>query len=190
VYACVFSQHLYSPLFRDHDFLRITPMTLNPGEYRFVLHMIDYWKKQPAAFFKDGKPYRELYLLRNLVRRGIGFPIEAGSFYPDFLLWIVDGDTQYITFLDPHGMGREDLGSDKVNLFRRLKDEIEPKLPDQHVKLNSFIISTTSQHSLAKNPREYTERHVIFPEDTGRYIDEMVTTILMPDKAAATPIPT
>jgi hypothetical protein len=178
IYACVFSRHLYSPLFREHKLLQIAPLTLNTGEYRFVQQLIAYWKRQPGVLFRDGQPYRELYLLRNLVRRGTGFPIEARSFYPDFIMWIIDGDTQYVTFIDPHGMQYEDLDSEKVNLFTRLKQEVEPRFADQGIKLNSFIISTTEQHNLKKAPQEYVDRHVLFPDDNGQYIDVMVRAVL------------
>ena len=45
----------------------------------------------------------ELYLLRNQSRgKGIGF-FEAGNFYPDFILWLLVPDRQYVTFVDPKG---------------------------------------------------------------------------------------
>ena len=50
------------------------------------------------TFFDANKPFfkeRELYLLRNMSRRGIGF-FEAGNFYPDFIVWLLVGKKQYV----------------------------------------------------------------------------------------------
>ena len=40
--------------------------------------------------------------------------LEAGNFYPDFILWCLNADgSQRIVFIDPHGLEHEGLGSDK-----------------------------------------------------------------------------
>ena len=35
--------------------------------------------------------------------KGLGF-FEAGNFYPDFILWLLVGERQYVTFIDPMGL--------------------------------------------------------------------------------------
>jgi hypothetical protein len=65
---------------------------------------------------------RELYLLRNMSRgQGIGF-FEAGNFYPDFILWLLDGGKQYVTFVDPKGSATW-----KALIIRRFVSTVRPK---------------------------------------------------------------
>jgi hypothetical protein len=94
-HAIDFRQHLYRPLiYLKSDHIEVSPVQLNEGERKFVLDLRTYYEKG-RAFFQD----KELYLLRNQSRgRGIGF-FEAGNFYPDFILWLVVDNHQYITFV-------------------------------------------------------------------------------------------
>ncbi len=47
---------------------------------------------------------KEIFILRNLSQRGIGFFVESASFYPDFILWVIEEKEQNIYFLDPKGI--------------------------------------------------------------------------------------
>ena len=63
----------------------------------------------------------ELFLLRNMSRgKGVGF-FKAGNFNPDFILWMLTGGKQYMTFIEPHGLIHEVPASEKVLLYRRIK---------------------------------------------------------------------
>jgi hypothetical protein len=41
---------------------------------------------------------------------------DTSDFYPDFILWVKDGDRQRVVFVEPHGMRNDDAPpySDKV----------------------------------------------------------------------------
>ena len=118
---------------------------------------------------------RRRYLLRNLSRgKGIGF-FAADGFYPDFILWLVDGSRQRIVFVDPKGLALlkpNNFDHPKIQLYRTLQ-EIADNLGDPNVGLDSFIISDKSFSktqpdfgTLAHSREEFHAHHVIFPEDS------------------------
>ena len=114
-------------------------------------------------------------MLRNMSRgRGIGF-FEAGNFYPDFILWIVDGETQRISFIDPKGL-RNLQGPDdpKIAFYRAIKD-LEARLGDPNVILNSFIVSNTPHEQVSwwsnkMSLEEFNKYHVFFMKDQQSYL--------------------
>ena len=71
---------------------------------------------------KDGKlKGKDIYLLRNESRKGIGF-FEANGFYPDFILWVNDGKRQHVTFIDPKGIRNlKGMDDPKIQLYKTLK---------------------------------------------------------------------
>ena len=124
--------------------MEISPAPLNRGERRFIEDLKTYCDGHPAAF--EG---RELYLLRNMSRgRGIGF-FEAGNFHPDFILWLLAGDRQHVTFVDPKGIRNIGVDDPKIRFFETIK-EIERRLGDPKVALDSFIVSRTPSHVMQK----------------------------------------
>lgn len=141
------------------------PVALNDGEMRFVSHLKAYCDAHPEEF-RD-KP---LFLLRNMSRgRGIGF-FEAGNFYPDFIVWRIDGDKQCITFVDPKGLQMLQWdGEPKLEFHRTIKD-IQTRLNDGDVTLQSYILSATSAADLRlKWPKitdaDYAARNILFDTD-------------------------
>ena len=171
------SAHLYNPLLylaKGNVEIGISPVALNEDELKFVKalhkHISDH-----ATYFAD----KELYLIRNRSKKGIGFFDDAG-FYPDFILWLIADDKQFITFIDPHGMGRESITSNKVGLFARLKDDIESTLTIPSVVLTSFILSPTKHSELADKSatiEEWNARHVLFM-DGSDYIEDLFAGII------------
>jgi len=142
----LFDQHLYEPLLHlgMGCEVKVSPVALNPGEKQFVEDLRSFYEKN-QEFFAD----KELYLLRNLGRgRGVGF-FEANNFYPDFILWIIYRGQQFITFIDPKGLKFCDkqLTDPKIQFFKKIK-EVEQRLGDGDVVLNSFIISVTSHYRM------------------------------------------
>ena len=121
----------------------------------------------------------ELFLLRNMSRgRGVGF-FEARNFHPDFIMWLLEGEKQHVTFIEPHGLIHEGPASKKVQLHRTIKD-IEARLGDPNVVLNSFILSWTehSQLDWGQTREELEERHVLFmTEDRREYVGRMLRRI-------------
>jgi len=172
-----FDRHLYKPLVHVgkswSDILKVMPMALNEGEKDFVQNLKAYYEKKPEAFKN-----RDLYLLRNLGRgHGVGF-FQANNFYPDFILWLVDGNKQYIAFVDPKGllMIEEEFDHPKVRFFREIK-EIEKQIGDPNVTLNSFIVSVTPYRMGlwgTTNPDEFEAHHVYFQTEKGIYIEKII----------------
>lgn len=105
VKAVWLNRHLYEPLLAmDRSVVEVTPTPLNTGERTFIEDLRQFCERHPDYFTN-----RELYVLRNLSRgRGVGF-FEAGNFYPDFIVWQVEGDRQYVSFVDPKGSGTSGL---------------------------------------------------------------------------------
>ena len=186
LHAISFGQHLYQPLLHfTSDLVDVTPVSLNDGEKEFVTDLRGFYDANPSFF--EG---RELYLLRNMSRgRGIGF-FEAGNFYPDFLLWLLTDDRQYVTFVDPKGIRNLEGPDDpKIRFYRTIK-ELEVRLGDPNVILNSFIISNTPfqqvrwwTEGLSKD--EFTKAHVLFQEDKETYIDSLIKKVIAPKQEAA-----
>lgn len=168
--------HLYNPLLylaKGNVEIGISPVALNESEIQFVkaLH------KNITLHTEEFKN-KEIYLIRNRSKKGIGFFDDAG-FFPDFILWLIADGKQYITFIDPHGMAREPITSSKVGLFKRLKEEIESTLPVSSVHLTSFILSPTKYSELSDKSAtvtEWNDNHVLFMDDSN-YVYDMLISI-------------
>jgi hypothetical protein len=158
----------------------VRPVALNEGERDFVLDLQMFYESDRAFF--AGK---ELYLLRNLSRgRGIGF-FEAGNFYPDFILWLVIGGKQYVSFVDPKGIRNLDGADDpKISFFQTIK-QLEGRLADPEVILNSFIIANTRYEQVdhwltpgtgrRMSKADFEMRNVLFQnEDKATYIGKLL----------------
>lgn len=178
--AVNFGLHLFAPIFhlKRQGEITIAPVSLNDSEFTFVNDLCDYAKEHKADFEAKGQ---EIYLLRNLSRgKGVGFA-EASNFHPDFILWVVEGTKQYLTFVEPHGLLHENPESDKVKFAERIKG-IEKRLGDPNLILNSFILSPTPYQGILWMPKplkEYLEKkHILFMEDDGKsYIPKLFEII-------------
>lgn len=143
-----FLEHLYKPLIyidesRYREIVKIQPVALNPGEKRFVDDLKRYFETHPE-FFES----RKLFLLRNMSRKGVGF-FEANNFYPDFILWLVEGERQYVAFIDPKGLRLVDgFDNPKIKFHRTVKEEIESRLHDPLLSLSSHIVTPTSYRQI------------------------------------------
>lgn len=188
-----FDRHLYQPLLvqasGDERIKAMRPPGLNEGETALVSHLRDY--------LRDGRyqtqwQNRQFFLLRNLSRQGVSFfdEAEGTAFYPDFILWILEGSTQRIAFIDPHGIRNERWGSPKLTLFELLQNEWQPRLnartPEWDVRLTSFIISpepydgSKLRGSWVQDHSEeaFAGRHVFFQDAHGDYISKIIGRIL------------
>ena len=195
--ALHFAQHLYQPLLyiNTNAFpvegvdkaIKIAPVPLNSGEKDFVNSLKRFFDEN-TSFFTD----KELYLLRNKSKQGIGF-FDVHGFYPDFLVWLVVGNKQYITFVDPKGIRQlRSFDDPKIQLAKTIREEIEPRLNDPDVILNSFIISNTSIREVShwtglnnkalfgeKEIMEFNKHHVYFQyEQSEAYVKKMLEQIL------------
>jgi len=168
-----FDRHLYQPLLVEQvDKVQMTPPGLKPSEAQFVRDLKDYWNAERDKSLAG----KEVFLLRNLSRgRGVGFFEEQG-FYPDFILWVIDGERQRILFVEPHGMlhAKAYIRDDKAQLHERLPalaKKIGARSSRTDVELDSYIISATSYDDLYQryddgtwDRAQFAEKHIIFPE--------------------------
>ncbi len=196
IQALRFDQHLFFPLLclRDKNeqghrelidpdthepLIKISPVALNVGETAFVKAIRDYYN----AHCEDMLKGKEIYLLRNESRKGIGF-FEASNFYPDFILWVNDGQKQHVTFLDPKGIRNlKGLDDPKIQLYKTLKTDVEPTLNDADIILDSYILSNTPYSEVSfwngNHREEFDENHVLFSMEPN-YIDALFKKILLP----------
>ena len=182
-------QHLYQPLLTNEEHLyrsllsmsmgnnlwRTTPPALEDSERDFVEDLNRYLRQHHEKRLRQ----KEVFLLRNQSRgKGVGF-YENEGFYPDFILWILDGVKQRIVFIEPHGMVHEDINedNDKLTLFKRLQDLSYERFRFEHVQMDAFVISRTSLSDLiGRYPDEdrgsFAEKwHILFRTDDPAYLE-------------------
>mgnify|MGYP002623899804 CR=1 FL=1 len=193
IQALRFDRHLFFPLLclrekneqghrklidpdTHEPLIKISPVALNPGETEFVKAIRDFYNLHCEDILKG----KEIYLLRNESRKGIGF-FEASNFYPDFILWVNDGKKQHVTFLDPKGIRNlKGLDDPKIQLYKTLKTEVEPSLNDSDIILDSYILSNTPYKEVSfwtgHRKEVFDENHVLFVMEEN-YIDELFKKI-------------
>ena len=159
--------------------VRVSPVPLNCGERNFVAAFRAYCIQHKD----DVLAGKNVYLLRNESKKGLGF-FEANNFYPDFILWILDGDAQYITFIDPKGIRNlKGLDDPKIQLFRYLQADVAKQMNNCRLKLNSFIISNTPLSEVSFwsqapcTADDFRKHHVLFDGD-DQHISQMIDMIL------------
>jgi len=174
----IFDRHLYLPLLVENtDALKSIPPALKEGEAQFVRDLKAYWEAEKDRSLAG----KEVFLLRNLSRgRGIGFFEERG-FYPDFILWVLDGQAQRIMFIEPHGMlhAKAYIHDEKARLHERLRElapEIARRSRRQDVFLDAFIISATPFDELRLRYGDgtwdrstFAAKHILFMERSDEY---------------------
>ncbi|RME65523.1 MAG: hypothetical protein D6790_01695 [Caldilineae bacterium] len=164
--AIWFDRHLYQPLLAlERGVVEISPAPLNSGERRFVENLKTFCEVNPDRFEST-----ELYLLRNLSRgRGVGF-FEAGNFHPDFIIWLVENEVQKVIFVDPKGVRHISFHDPKIEFYQTVK-EIQKRLGDPKVVLESFIVSNTPAYVMekqwGKTKTEMMEKHIVFQDEDG-----------------------
>lgn len=107
----------------------------------------------------------------------MGF-FEAGNFHPDFILWQLADDRQHVSFVDPKGIRNVPLEDAKIKFHETVK-EIEQRLGDPNVILDSFIVSNTPSRVMRKQwgveKAEMESRHILFQEeDRDNYIGALL----------------
>jgi len=172
-----FDRHIYQPLLADSDQVLISPSGLNEGEQLFVMHLKQFILDNSSLF--KGK---EVFLLRNLPRHGVGF-YDAGQFFPDFIIWVKSDKCQNLIFVDPHSMTHAFLGleDEKIKLARSIKDierAIQKKPGFENIFLDSFIVSVSYYRDVKgifnNKPRiTLEENHILFQKDDSEYIHKI-----------------
>jgi len=176
--AICFNSHLFYPLLSFDKStglpIKISPLPLAAeSEVQFIHDLMTAEKSGELVTWLGGK---SLYLMRNADRKdkGLGFAL-AGNFYPDFLLWVVDhaNGKQWLNFVDPKGIRQMDLHDPKFGLYKEVK-ELEAKIGDPNLVLNSFILSITKLKdwvNMELTAEELGERHILFMENN--YLQQM-----------------
>ncbi len=136
--------HLYKPLVyigkNYQNLIKVSPIALDESEKQFLDDLFKYVTNNPENL-KD----KEVHVLRNQSRKGIGFFTDGNNFYPDFILWVVDGDKQYIKFIDPKGIrNSRGMNDPKIQFHKVIKEKIQPQVESQGIVLDSYIVSNTS----------------------------------------------
>jgi hypothetical protein len=154
-------------------------VSLNDGERDFVLDLRRYHGDN-AVLFKD----KELYLLRNQSRgRGIGF-FEAGNFYPDFIVWLLLPERQYITFVDPKGIRNLQGTNDPKIRFHETIKGLEQRLGDPKITLNSFVVSVTPYNQVGwweggMTEKDFENHHILFRDiETRAHLETVFRKLL------------
>jgi hypothetical protein len=188
-----FDKHLYSPIasfaegnkFKE---IKTIPVRLNEGERDFIRHLREYVNESKK--FND----KEIFLLRNLSVKGIGFFMESSSFYPDFILWVIDGNKQYIYFLDPKGIlfGENHFNNPKVLwckedapvLEKKIQKDLDNDKKGISIKISAYILSVTPIENVRKvwsdgtvKKEDFEENHILFIEKDKEYINNIFKNI-------------
>lgn len=188
-----FDKHLYSPIASVSDGnkfkeIKTVPVRLNEGERDFLNHLREYVRESKE--FED----KQLFVLRNLSVKGIGFFMESSSFYPDFILWVIDGSKQYIYFLDPKGilLGETHFNNPKVLWCKDDAKVLEAKIQSDlnkdnkgiEVNISAFILSVTPFEKVQKvwsdgqvTKDEFTENKILFIESNKDYLKRIFENI-------------
>ncbi|MEP1213429.1 MAG: DEAD/DEAH box helicase family protein [Marinobacter sp.] len=178
--------HFYQPLLASTQGLdfQVTPVSLNKGEADFVRDI------QVATKTGAFEGY-EVYLLRNQTGQGAVGVFVDGGFYPDFILWLVKGQSQKVVFVDPKGLRHHKPDDPKVRFHETIKD-IESDLRKQRpenagIELHAFLISETHSSQLVSQwrdaagqavTREIMESwNILFREEDDRYVEKLVEKI-------------
>lgn len=173
--ALFLEQHLFQPLlylkgdeYEDAEkgpLVIIKPAALVQSEKDFIDSLLTFIQNDQGLL--KGK---SLYLLRNRSKKGLGF-FDSLYFYPDFILWIIDGEHQYVTFIEPHGLVHEKgYKSAKINFFNTIKEEIEQKLSDKDISLDGYIITPTEASALEHwggSMLDMNKNHIYFQKEEG-----------------------
>ena len=156
----------------EHHAVKVSPDRLNAGEKKFVENLTEYIKLN----YQRNERY-EFYLMRNAQKIGIYLESDAGSYYPDFVLWVLDTqqDITHILFIDPKGE-REIIGGTKgnykshpkVKLAQKSEDKtlvaLEKRLEAEQSRkfcLNSFLLLRDSSELGKDEPIKWVEENML-----------------------------
>jgi superfamily II DNA or RNA helicase len=166
----VIHNSVFVPLLLEKEGISISPPGLNEGERRFLEGLRD--------FLNENRKLLDEYhiaLLRNEAREGVGFMLDWGEFYPDFILWIreKEGNRIYIVFIEPKGLKMlgDVLNNEKIIfLSEGLRGTFKKQYENWQIEVKGFILSTTPYEELqrgqaSEKSKEYEEKNILFLED-------------------------
>lgn len=172
--------HLYKPLIylgkNYQNTIQISPIALDVSEKLFLDDLVDYANKN-----KELLKETEIHVLRNQSKRGLGFFTDGNNFYPDFIVWVIKGERQYIKFVDPKGIrNSKGINDPKIQFHKVLKEKIQPQVIANGIELDSFIVSNTSylevQWKDELKIEEFNRQNVYFQkENVANYISAILS---------------
>jgi hypothetical protein len=197
-----FDKHLYSPIAsiadgKKYKEIKTVPVRLNEGERDFLQHLKQFVRESRQF---DGK---ELFVLRNLSVKGIGFFMESSSFYPDFILWVIDANKQFIYFLDPKGilLGDNHFNNPKIlwckesapELGRKIQNDLDEDKNYIRVSVSAFILSKTSFSEVrdrwgegtGTTKEDFARNNVLFIENSKEYLIKIFENLNFPNQTDA-----
>ena len=146
-------EHAYKPLLyaAGKRVVTVQPVLLNEDEKQVVERLTDLAKSGDSCL--QG---RDLFLIRNMSRgRGVSL-FDDHSYYPDFIVWLADGEDQHILFLDPKGLVR--YGPEerrKVGLHSDIKQvEERVRRSDPNLRLHAYVLSVTAAGQDRRRPAQ------------------------------------
>ena len=148
--------HAYQPLLyaKKERVVTVQPIPLDENEKKVVEDLADL-----AEAGDECLQGRELFLIRNLTRgRGVSFFDDYG-YYPDFIVWLKDGDFQHVLFLDPKGLGRFGKRErQKVQLHHAIKEtEKQVRKEDPTLRLCAYVLSVTPASEIDDGGRSQSD---------------------------------
>ena len=192
-----------NPQYRHFDFLKLAVLKIEKHAYHPLLHTDKGCQItiQPVALDKNEKTVvealgaladdrdpclrgRELYLIRNLSRgRGVSF-FDDYTYYPDFIVWLIDDESQHVVFLDPKGLVRYGPKERrKVRLHTDIKEiEARVQATDPDLRLHAYVLSVTPPHLIGDElrPQEAWEQQGVYflnePDCLKRVIEDVLNT--------------
>jgi hypothetical protein len=115
--------------------------------------------------------------------------IESSSFFPDFILWIVEENKQQIIFVDPKGIREtRNFNNPKVIFCREQTADIQTKINDDLLKegkniqvtISAYILSVTKFKDISPiwesgnvELEEFTKNNILFMEAKDEYLEKL-----------------
>ena len=171
--------HAYYPLLHADKGCKVTiqPVALDRNEKTVVQAL--------GKLAEDLDPClrgRELYLIRHLSRgRGVSF-FDDYTYYPDFIVWLIDDDSQHVVFLDPKGLVRYGPKERrKVRLhadIKQVQERVQASDPDLH--LHAYVLSVTPPDRIGDElrPQEAWEQQGVYFLDEPHCLKRIIENVL------------
>ena len=171
--------HAYHPLLHADKGSRVTvqPVALDRNE-KILVMALGRLAERRAPCLRG----RELYLIRNLTRgRGVSF-FDDYAYYPDFIVWLIDDDSQHVVFLDPKGLVRYGPRERrKVKLHADIKQiEQRVRATDPDVHLHAYVLSVTPPEEIGDELRapEAWERQGVYFLNRSDCLQRIIEDVL------------
>ncbi len=173
--------HAYRPLLHADKGCKVTiqPVALDRNE-KTVVEALGKLAKRRDPCLRG----RELCLIRNRSRGGGVSFFDDYTYYPDFIVWLIDDESQHVVFLDPKGLVRYGPKERrKVRLHTDIKEiEARVQATDPDLRLHAYVLSVTPPDRIGDElrPKEAWERQGVYflnePDCLKRVIENVLSS--------------